>query len=92
MPADFHCHGCGGTFPHRPGADLYCTPTCEARYAERKEAAEIKLAASGFERQAESPHTWVKNGIAVSIERVLKTSHEEVIALYTQTLRANRAA
>jgi hypothetical protein len=81
------CHGCGKMFPHRHGTGLYCSAGCEGETKTRQAVEEEKLKAVGFEQDANSPHTFHKDGVAISIQEVLYTSHESVLAIHQTAVR-----
>ena len=88
---DLHCHGCGKRFTHRHGVGIYCSAGCEGETKTRKAVAEQKLQQAGFAQHADAPHTWIKDGVAVAIEQVLREGHDVVLEAHTQAVR-NRVA
>jgi len=83
-----YCHGCGRQFPHKHGTGLYCSAGCEGETKTRQAVEEEKLKAAGFEQDVNSPHSWSKNGVAISVEQVLRSTHENVVAIHTEAVRS----
>ena len=88
---DLYCHGCGKKFTHRHGAGLYCTAGCEGETKVRQALAEVNLVAAGFVRHANAPHAWVKDGVAVAIEQVLRTGQDAVLEAHAAAVRSRTA-
>jgi hypothetical protein len=86
-----YCHGCGRQFPHKHGTGLYCRAGCEGETKTRQAVEEEKLKTAGFEQDVNSPHNFTKDSVAVSIEQVLRSSHENVVAIHAEAVRSIRA-
>ena len=84
---DFLCHGCGRSFPHKHGAGMYCSPGCEGETLTRKAVEEKKLQERGFTQHSDAAHTWVKDGVSIPIELVLRTSHDEAIKTHAEAVQ-----
>jgi hypothetical protein len=80
MRRGFLCHGCGATFPHKPGADLFCSQDCEKKYLAKAEAANEQLKTAGFTRDQAIPNVWWKDAIAVTQEHVLHEGIDKALA------------
>lgn len=72
MPQPLHCHACGRLFPHRRGADLYCSPKCEAQDKAAHGLMQIALHDAGFSQVKEVPNLWLKDGVHISTDEVLR--------------------
>ncbi len=81
------CHGCGRKFNHRHGTGLYCSAGCEGETKTRQAKLEAQLAAAGFTQHVDSPHTWVKDGVALAIEHVIRKGYDVAIQAHAEAVR-----
>ena len=72
MPQPLRCHGHGGDFAHRRGADLNCSKECEAQLRAAQSIFEKVLEDTGFSRVQEVPNIWKREGVHLSIEEVMR--------------------
>lgn len=76
------CHSCGAIKAIAPGADLHCDQQCREDYATAVEQAAIALTAEGFSRDTAIPNLFVKGGVAVSLEQVIREGLESTLAAH----------
>ncbi|HLW79301.1 MAG TPA: hypothetical protein VKU44_06845 [Terriglobia bacterium] len=86
----FHCHGCGGQFQHRPGADLFCSAACREKHEARQDDAEGQLRTAGFRRYLSTPNLWEKGGVVISIEQVLREGLDHALNRHAQALEQRK--
>jgi|SRR5579884_825969 len=79
------CHGCGAIFPIAPGADLHCAHDCRTDYESAVDEAVKALTSEGFSRDTAAPNLFIKDGVAVSLEQVIREG-------FKRTLEAHNAA
>lgn len=83
----FHCHGCGSGFPHKPGADLFCSEKCRKRQEKKVQQTAATLAAKGFKRSSKAPNVFTKDGVSITLEQVLTNGLKETIAAHAAVRR-----
>lgn len=74
------CVGCRETFPHAPGADLFCGDDCRKEHKAALAEVEGDLLSKGFSRDKATPNLFHRDGVAVSIEQVMHEGMESVLA------------
>ena len=80
------CHGCGGSFPHRHGAGLFCSQECEEQHRAAQEIMEEALRAAGFNQSADVCNLWERDGVHISIEKVMREGLHQALAQHQRAV------
>lgn len=88
MPQPILCHGHGGKVPHRRGADLHCSKECEAQHRAAQQLFEAALQDTGFSQVKETPNLWLKDGVHVSIEQVMREGFRQTLDQHRESVEA----
>jgi hypothetical protein len=83
MPPPVMCHHCKRRRATRYGGDLYCRVSCQQAAAQAKQDAVAQLVAAGFTQVPRVLNLWVKNGVHLSIGRVLHEGFATAIARHS---------
>lgn len=87
MPRNFLCHGCGIQFPYSVGAGLFHSADCEAQFNANKETLRNSLIAAGFTQDPDASNLWTQNGVAVSLEQVVKEGFAATLAVQSAVVQ-----
>lgn len=86
MPKVLQCHGDGGLFPHRHGADLHCSEECAGQHRVAQTLFEQSLSHAGFHQVKEIPNLWERDGVHISIEKVMREGLDQTLAEHRAAL------
>ena len=88
MPRPLQCHGHGGDFVHRRGADLHCSHECAEQHRAAQLIFEQVLRDTGFSQVKEVPNLWQREGVHLSIEEVMREGIDPTLARHRAAVEA----
>ena len=80
MAGRLFCHGHGGQFAHRRGADLHCSNECAGQHRAAQQLFERALSDAGFHQSQDVPNLWELDGVHISIEQVMREGMDQTLA------------
>lgn len=88
MAQPLHCHGHAGQFRHQHGADLHCSHECREQYRAAQLMFEEALRQAGFSQVKDVPNLWLKDGVHLSIDEVIREGMDQTLAKHRAAVEA----